>query len=136
MTWRSQDLVDSSIQVVAAAAVFVEARIPKVTTIMAPFARIPPVASPSAQSFSVSGRARLQRVPWRAARLMGVVAVIALAAACIGRTTNPTAPTTTTDFQLMLVNFQEGPSSTFDVHLFSYGFAQGFYSVRWAVRAF
>ena len=38
---------------------------------------------------------------------MSVVAAIALAAACTGQTTNPTAPTTT-DFELMLVNFHEG----------------------------
>ena len=70
-------------------------------------------ASPSAQLSSVSRRARLQRVPWRAGRLMGVVATIALAAACNPRctaisfdgtrfipgvcsTASPTAPTPTT----------------------------------------
>ena len=80
-------------------------------------------ASPSAQLSSVSGRARLQRVPGRSGRLMGVVAAIALAAACTGQATNPTEPTatTTTDFSLMFANFHVGPSSTFDVHLFAQG---------------
>ena len=80
-------------------------------------------ASPSAQLSSVSGRARLQRVPRRSGRLMGVVAAIALAAACTGQATNPTEPTatTTTDFSLMFANFHVGPSSTFDVHLFAQG---------------
>ncbi len=53
------------------------------------------MASPSTQLSSVSGRARLQRVLWRSGRLMGVVAAIALTAACTpGR--NPTKPTPTT----------------------------------------
>ena len=55
---------------------------------------------------------------------MGVVAAIALAAACTSTdqaSLNPTQPTatTTTDFGLMFANFKVGPSSTFDVHLFA-----------------